>query len=218
MTPTVHLLPNPAAERRGQADVGPSLLGFASERQCGGSGLHAAGCSAGASIEGEIRDVAARSATLHGELLYNDFEGLFGMNRSVRTREVSGARAAGDPWSGSLACAGRFTTRDTLLTEHPYVYCAADPVNAVDPDGSKWAKPFVGGVTRVAGHPVTRVAVLYAATHVLSVLFAIKIKERIENSPEGSWGSSPIDRKTGQPREEWIENPYAPEKQKWPRH
>ncbi len=90
MTPTVHLLPNPAAERRGQADVGPSLLGFASERQCGGSGLHAAGCSAGASIEGEIRDVAARSATLHGELLYNDFEGLFGMNRSVRTREAQG--------------------------------------------------------------------------------------------------------------------------------
>jgi hypothetical protein len=30
---------------------------------------------------------------------------------------------------------GRFTTRDSLLTEHPYVYCDGDPVNAVDPSG-----------------------------------------------------------------------------------
>jgi RHS repeat-associated protein len=30
---------------------------------------------------------------------------------------------------------GRFVTRDTVLSEQPYVYCDADPVNAVDPTG-----------------------------------------------------------------------------------
>lgn len=30
---------------------------------------------------------------------------------------------------------GRFTTRDSILTEHPYVYCDGDPVNQVDPSG-----------------------------------------------------------------------------------
>jgi RHS repeat-associated protein len=30
---------------------------------------------------------------------------------------------------------GRFITRDTYLSQHPYVYCNADPVNAVDPAG-----------------------------------------------------------------------------------
>ncbi len=71
------------------------------------------------------------------------------MNGPVRTREVSEARAAGDPCDGSLACAGRFTTRDSVLTEHPYVYCAADPVNAVDPDGegeTNWQEVWHVGV------------------------------------------------------------------------
>jgi RHS repeat-associated protein len=30
---------------------------------------------------------------------------------------------------------GRFITRDTVLSEHPYLYCEGDPVNAVDPSG-----------------------------------------------------------------------------------
>ncbi|MBM3495634.1 MAG: RHS repeat-associated core domain-containing protein [Armatimonadetes bacterium] len=30
---------------------------------------------------------------------------------------------------------GRFITRDTVLSEHPYLYCEHDPVNAVDPSG-----------------------------------------------------------------------------------
>jgi RHS repeat-associated protein len=30
---------------------------------------------------------------------------------------------------------GRFVTRDTVLSEHRYIYCNADPVNAVDPTG-----------------------------------------------------------------------------------
>ncbi len=31
---------------------------------------------------------------------------------------------------------GRFNTRDTVLSEHPYLYCEHDPVNAVDPKGT----------------------------------------------------------------------------------
>jgi RHS repeat-associated protein len=30
---------------------------------------------------------------------------------------------------------GRFITRDTDLDEHPYLYCAHDPVNSIDPSG-----------------------------------------------------------------------------------
>jgi RHS repeat-associated protein len=30
---------------------------------------------------------------------------------------------------------GRFITRDTVLTEHPYLYCEHDPVNYNDPSG-----------------------------------------------------------------------------------
>jgi hypothetical protein len=30
---------------------------------------------------------------------------------------------------------GRFLTRDTVLSEHPYLYCEHEPVNSVDPSG-----------------------------------------------------------------------------------
>jgi RHS repeat-associated protein len=30
---------------------------------------------------------------------------------------------------------GRFLTRDTVLSEHPYLYCEHEPINRVDPDG-----------------------------------------------------------------------------------
>ena len=30
---------------------------------------------------------------------------------------------------------GRFVTRDTMLSQHPYLYCEHDPVNCVDPSG-----------------------------------------------------------------------------------
>jgi len=30
---------------------------------------------------------------------------------------------------------GRFITRDTLLSEHPYLYCEHEPVNHIDPNG-----------------------------------------------------------------------------------
>ena len=33
---------------------------------------------------------------------------------------------------------GRFITRDTNLSQHPYAYCAHDPANRVDPSGHEW--------------------------------------------------------------------------------
>jgi RHS repeat-associated protein len=33
------------------------------------------------------------------------------------------------------AAVGRFITRDTVLSEHPYLYCEHEPVNWVDPSG-----------------------------------------------------------------------------------
>ncbi|MCC6729923.1 MAG: hypothetical protein IT208_11360 [Chthonomonadales bacterium] len=50
------------------------------------------------------------------------------------------------------AQAGRFVTRDTLLGEHPYLYCEHEPVGYVDPSGHSWwgvvgsiGGSFVGG-------------------------------------------------------------------------
>jgi hypothetical protein len=64
---------------------------------------------------------------------------------------------------------GRFITRDTVLSEEPYLYCRHDPVNAVDPDGHRPARRFwywvgvigvigaeiVGGVVAIVTLPVT---------------------------------------------------------------
>ncbi len=33
---------------------------------------------------------------------------------------------------------GRFTSRDAVLSEHPYLYCEHEPVNKVDPSGDDW--------------------------------------------------------------------------------
>jgi RHS repeat-associated protein len=48
---------------------------------------------------------------------------------------------------------GRFITRDPVLSEHPYVYCGADPVNCVDPSGRFWVEVvIVGGIVIVVGY------------------------------------------------------------------
>ncbi len=39
---------------------------------------------------------------------------------------------------------GRFITRDTVLSEHPYLYCEHDAVNAVDPSGHIWWETDIG--------------------------------------------------------------------------
>ncbi|MCC6729926.1 MAG: hypothetical protein IT208_11375 [Chthonomonadales bacterium] len=50
------------------------------------------------------------------------------------------------------AQAGRFVTRDTLLGEHPYLYCEHEPVGSVDPSGHEdnpIAAVTLGGITVV---------------------------------------------------------------------
>jgi RHS repeat-associated protein len=65
---------------------------------------------------------------------------------------------------------GRFITRDTVLSEHPYVYCNADPVNAVDPTGHlsltfrDYWNAFWGGVGAFIGGTVTATPTAGAGT------------------------------------------------------
>ncbi|MCC6729924.1 MAG: hypothetical protein IT208_11365 [Chthonomonadales bacterium] len=42
------------------------------------------------------------------------------------------------------AQAGRFVTRDTLLGEHPYLYCEHEPVGSVDPSGHNRLTEWIG--------------------------------------------------------------------------
>ncbi len=48
---------------------------------------------------------------------------------------------------------GRFISRDAVLSEHPYLYCEDDPVNAVDPSGYKIedAGDLLGGIGAIIG-------------------------------------------------------------------
>jgi RHS repeat-associated protein len=58
---------------------------------------------------------------------------------------------------------GRFTSRDTYLEEHPYLYCDHDPVNCTDPNGHQRTKkghkghkpPTAPSYTYPAGWPKT---------------------------------------------------------------
>jgi len=43
-------------------------------------------------------------------------------------------------YDGQVGC---FITRDTVLSEHPYLYCEHDPVNAVDPSGNTGVWKFL---------------------------------------------------------------------------
>jgi len=48
---------------------------------------------------------------------------------------------------------GRFTSRDAVLSEHPYLYCEHEPVNNADPSGYKIedAGDLLGGVGAIIG-------------------------------------------------------------------
>jgi hypothetical protein len=47
---------------------------------------------------------------------------------------------------------GRFLTRDTVLSEHPYLYCEHEPVNCVDPSGHQAAATgVIGGLLLIPG-------------------------------------------------------------------
>jgi RHS repeat-associated protein len=60
---------------------------------------------------------------------------------------------------------GRFITRDTYLSEQPYVYCDADPVSALDPSGHQAAAVamrLAGGIVIGGGGPEDPAADLLA--------------------------------------------------------
>jgi hypothetical protein len=48
---------------------------------------------------------------------------------------------------------GRFLTRDTVLSEHPYLYCEHEPVSRVDPSGHipAWIKDIINFNKPVTG-------------------------------------------------------------------
>lgn len=46
---------------------------------------------------------------------------------------------------------GRFITRDTLLSQHPYLYCEHDPVNLVDPTGHEGTFSISAGDIGIIG-------------------------------------------------------------------
>jgi RHS repeat-associated protein len=58
---------------------------------------------------------------------------------------------------------GRFITRDTVLSEHPYLYCEHGPVNAVDPSGHMGMVLALGGKILLCGTPVGWVIIGAAA-------------------------------------------------------
>jgi RHS repeat-associated protein len=45
---------------------------------------------------------------------------------------------------------GRFITRDTVLSEHPYLYCEHEPVGFVDPSGHEGVWDWIKGKGRIA--------------------------------------------------------------------
>jgi RHS repeat-associated protein len=65
---------------------------------------------------------------------------------------------------------GRFITRDTVLSEHPYLYCEHDPVNAVDPSGHRsrrwfeWCKEIGSAVMAVGAISIGAGKALFMAS------------------------------------------------------
>lgn len=58
---------------------------------------------------------------------------MFAANSGYRNDGDAGLMQVGARYYDPMT--GRFITRDTVLTEHPYVYCDGDPVNCLDPSG-----------------------------------------------------------------------------------
>jgi RHS repeat-associated protein len=83
---------------------------------------------------------------------------------------------------------GRFTSRDTVLTEHPYLYCEHDPVNSTDPTGhSAWWQI----VTPISSAPFWAVVGPPLAATVLIVSYIqMKHEERMYELQRASAASS----------------------------
>jgi len=76
---------------------------------------------------------------------------------------------------------GRFTSRDAVLGEHPYLYCEHEPVNSVDPSGNlptwedvkRWGR---GAGDWIKEHGQT---ILKGVGTVIGVVTGIKIAEEV---------------------------------------
>ena len=112
---------------------------------------------------GSERTVTNSSQTVTGTLNMDGFGNAVGSTGSSSNpymyAATSGYRSDGDAGLMHVgaryydAQVGRFTSRDTVLSEHPYAYCEHDPVNRVDPDGHKselkWGIEIEWGIFRL---------------------------------------------------------------------
>jgi len=105
---------------------------------------------------------------------------------------------------------GRFITRDTVLSEHPYLYCEHDPVNWVDPGGHlawwevliDWLGERGDGLVRILPGGSASVFLRGCLIEVVIGVTAIIVVWRLvrhwnEINPPGSWGGNPDDRHSG---------------------
>src|SRR5581483_8178856 len=77
---------------------------------------------------------------------------MFGATSGYRTEGDAGLMKVGARYYDAQV--GRFITRDSMLSEPPYVYCYGDPVNCVDPSGHSpaddaWA--LISGLASMIG-------------------------------------------------------------------
>ncbi|HZP80499.1 MAG TPA: RHS repeat-associated core domain-containing protein, partial [Chthonomonadaceae bacterium] len=72
---------------------------------------------------------------------------MFGATSGYRTEGDVGLMKVGTRYYDAQV--GRFITRDTVLSQQPYLYCNHDPVNWVDPSGHvpSWVKILGGGLS-----------------------------------------------------------------------
>jgi RHS repeat-associated protein len=94
---------------------------------------------------GSERAVTNASQTVTGTINYDAFGQAIGITGSSTNPYLFAAtwgyRNDGDAGLMHVgaryydAQVGRFLTRDTVLSEHPYLYCEHEPVDHVDPDG-----------------------------------------------------------------------------------
>jgi RHS repeat-associated protein len=106
---------------------------------------------------GSERTVTSSNQTVTGSVSYEAFGQVAGSTGSSTNPYMYagdwGYRNDGDAGLMHVgaryydAQVGRFITTDTVLSEHPYLYCEGDPVNALDPDGHKtlWDRIKRGG-------------------------------------------------------------------------
>jgi RHS repeat-associated protein len=110
---------------------------------------------------GSERTVTNASQTVLGTISYDAFGHAIGITGSSTNPYLFAAtwgyRNDGDAGLMHVgaryydAQVGRFLTRDTVLSEHPYLYCEHEPVNHIDPDGHDLLDIVKGGAKLIGG-------------------------------------------------------------------